>query len=497
MPLDPQAPPRPATTTEPIPWAEVAALVVGSPTVIGIAAEDGTTLPAGWRTDPEGTEGPVVLVAPRDEAAVRAASDLAGGHRLLVVLPNLARPAFVRALLLGAGDDHFAPEVRSALARATVDRVAQTCGRRLLADPGPVTGEPTGRPLDDLLISIARNAGGHDRAWVVRAYDVWAPAEADEDNRPPSRFLSVLVRTQGRRPDALADVLLCLAAQSDDDFELLLLAHDVLPTDRVALDQALAALPAGLRARTKLVEVTGGGRARPLAVGVAEARGEYIAVLDDDDLVLGDWVAAFHAAATSASGSIVRSLTMEQDVELVTGNPGFRSVSWPTPRWEREFSLLSHVVDNHSPIHSYALPRAVFHELGLAFDETLPVLEDWDLLVRAASLVGVRDTGQVTAIYRRWPTTHSSFASVDDVAWRDVAWRVVRGWDRTPLLLPAQSATRLREEGIYVLVHRPLAERVRNRVDRWRDRWSPWLMTTPVGRPLRSTYRRLRRRLDP
>src|SRR6516165_4845723 len=40
-------------------------------------------------------------------------------------------------------------------------------------------------------------------------------------------LLSVLMRTQHRRPATLEEALLSLAAQSCDDFELLLLAHDV------------------------------------------------------------------------------------------------------------------------------------------------------------------------------------------------------------------------------------------------------------------------------
>jgi hypothetical protein len=267
------------------------------------------------------------------------------------------------------------------------------------------------------------------------------------------------------------------------------------PEGRQSLDGLVRGLTTSLRSRVEVVPVVGGGRARPLTVGTLRARGEYVALLDDDDLVLSHWVDAFRDTAIRHPGSIARSVILEQDVDLSPVSPGFTAASWPRPRWDDSWSFLAHVVDNHSPVHSYALPRTVFTELGLRYDESLSVLEDWDLLVRAASLVGVEDTGEVTGLYRRWPSTRSSFAQLAEKDWPETAWQVVAGWDRSPLLLPAGSATPLRQDGIYVLRHQPLRARAARRVGRTRDRWSGRLMRTPAGRPLRWAYRRVRRRL--
>jgi Glycosyltransferase like family 2 len=478
---------------EPLPWDEIRAQVPGRAHLlgVGVGVDGGSGLPTGWSAGEQGVSGagPVVLVAPVDDDAMREAHEQAGDHRLVVVLANLARPALIRALLVGHGDDVLPGIARAGLTRGSVDQAAKRLGRRPVPDMTEAT-LPTGRPLDDFLAEVVARAGGHDRAWTVRAYDA---AELDEDDaeRP---FLSVLVRTQGRRGAELADVLICLAAQSCDDFEVLLLPHDAAQADREVLDDMVSALATALQQRVRVLPVDGGGRSRPLTIGIARARGRYIAVLDDDDLVLGHWVAAFRDAALRAPGMILRSVTVEQTMELEAIAPGFRAVSWPTPRWDAEFSLLSHLVDNHSPVHGCAYPREVFHELGLGFDEALPVLEDWDLLVRAASLVGVHDTGEVTAIYRRWPAARNSFAHLAEDSWPETAWRVVTGWDRSPLLLPTGSATRLRTEGIYLLEHRPIRERVVRRIDRWRDIWSARLMRTEMGRPVRWLYRRIRPR---
>lgn len=490
--------------TADVPWAEVAAFVAGPATVVAVQPEQVEHLPTGWNlvrasedTQPSNHDDVVLpdLHAAQDPAAaLLQAHRLAQGRRLVVVAPNVARPSLVRQLLVGVADDQLpSAEPGGWFTAERLDRLLRALGRQPL--PGVAEPlQPTGRPLDDLLAHVAAGAGVHDRPMLVRAYDVaavTAPA--------PAPFLTVLTRTQGRRPDALADVLLCLAAQSCADFELLLLAHDLGDEERTLVNEAVASLPRTLRERVQLVEVTGGGRSRPLNVGTGLARGRYIAILDDDDLVMAHWVESFRTCSATAPGRIVRSSTVEQDVEQVTSGERrlSRASGWPRGRWDDEFSLLSHLVDNHSPVHGYAYPREVFSELGLAFDESLPVLEDWDLLVRASSLVGVADTHEVTGIYRRLPPTASSFAEVAEVDWPATAWRIVAGWDMSPLLLPAGSARRLRTEGIYVLEHRPLRIRLNRRLRAERHRWSMRLMRTPLGPVARRAYRRLRPRPEP
>jgi hypothetical protein len=478
-----------------LPWAEIAAAVDGAAVVLGCSDDQVGELPVGWtsaeRLDASADgAGSVVAIDPVDAPSLARAATAAGERPLVVVVPNVGRPTYLRALMVGRGEGLLPG--RSRHSRHGLDSLLARQGRLPRAEP---RGEPvvSGRPLDDLVAGVVVGAGGHDRPWLVRRYDVAATSEVAE----PRVFLTVLVRTQGRRPEALADVLLCLGAQSCQDVEVLVLAHDVDPTARRRLDAQVAALPTAQRARIEVVTVTGGGRSRPLNVGAARSRGQYVAVLDDDDLVLGHWAGTFRAGAEVAPGSIQRAVAVEQDVEHVRDRVGHRASSWPRARWDTRFSLLSHIVDNHSPIHSYAYPREVFHELGLRFDESLPVLEDWDLLVRAASLVGVHDTVQVTAVYRRWPAAISSFADVAETDWPQTAWQVVAGWDRVPLLLPAGSVARLRREGIETLRRRPLRERLELRLRRARDRWSARLMRTPVGPALRWAYRRVVRPAEP
>ena len=66
------------------------------------------------------------------------------------------------------------------------------------------------------------DAGLAERLAGLRDY-----LESDDGIARP--FLTVLVRTQGKRIEPLRDALLCLAAQSDQDFEVIVLDHDSEP----------------------------------------------------------------------------------------------------------------------------------------------------------------------------------------------------------------------------------------------------------------------------
>jgi glycosyltransferase involved in cell wall biosynthesis len=421
----------------------------------------------------------------------------AGDRRVVVVVPNIARPQLVRRLLLGLGDAELpAPAVGGWFTRQRLDR--------LFADEGhlPVTAEnevtppvASGAPLEDLLAAVAARAGASDEPWLVRAYEPSDRSSAASSELAP--FVSVLMRTQGRRPGAFKDALLCMAAQTCSDFEILVMAHDVQAGDLAVIESILADQSESLRARLRLIPVTGGGRTAPLNAGVELARGSYIAFLDDDDLVMAHWVEVFRDGAQECQGRlIVRTLATEQSVETLPGGE-FRSTSWPSTRWDAKMDLLRHVVDNHSPLNSYAYPRTVFTEYGYRFDPELPVLEDWDLFVRVSSLFGVKDQPEVTSIYRRWPHHENSYNELPQADWPEMGWKVVAGWDRLPFLLPAGSVTKLRQDAMVALHSVPLKARVVGRAQRTADAWAPRLARTPVYRPLRFAFRKVRRLAPP
>ncbi|HVE63555.1 MAG TPA: glycosyltransferase [Mycobacteriales bacterium] len=258
-------------------------------------------------------------------------------------------------------------------------------------------------------------------------------------------FLSVLTRTQGRRPETLRELMLCLAAQTCEDFEVLILAHD-LPADRSgAVDAAIAEQPERLRSRVRRVDVTGGGRSRPLNIGLVEARGRYVVAVDDDDLVLAHWVAEFRQLAQSQPGRVLRAVVAEQDVAETPGvAPGHAAVSATRTPYPDHFDLLAHLVSNLTPNLGLAFPRECFTELGIRYDEALHVFEDWDVLLECAALCGVASTPEVTAVYRRWVDAGSSLLEAGEESWRAAERDVAARIDSRELLLPPGAFSALR-----------------------------------------------------
>jgi glycosyltransferase involved in cell wall biosynthesis len=272
-----------------------------------------------------------------------------------------------------------------------------------------------------------------------------SPPDDEAVDRP---FLTIVVRTQGRRPETVRDTLLCLLAQTAQDFEIVVTVHDAAAAQVADVRHAVGDVPSAARDRMRVLEVEGGGRARPLNEAFAVANGRYVAFLDDDDLVLGHWVESFSTLADCSPGSVLRAVCVEQAVvgEAWDGDrPGVRAVGPVVHRYPAQFDLVEHLAHNRSPFMAYAFPRAVFHQLGLRFDETLDICEDWDFELQAALLVGVASTDAVTCIYRRWTGGESSYTRHTVEEWRRTEGAIIARLDARPHLFPSGTITRLRE----------------------------------------------------
>ncbi len=260
-------------------------------------------------------------------------------------------------------------------------------------------------------------------------------------------FLSVIMRTQGTRVESLKDALLCLAAQTDQDFELILVIHNAEPSAAAEVHAALEIQPERLASKLRTVDASGGLRGVPLNIGLGVARGQYVVFYDDDDLLSADWVETFHRAARAAPGAAVRAIAATQQVTREPwpeGQDGFRTMSWPRAEYAERFDLLNHLRINHTPFMSIAFPAVLFSRFGFAFDETLLVCEDWDIVVKAGSLVGVTDAWALTSIYRRWTRATSSYTLHSSDEWRDSEQRVIDGFAAARLVVPPGTSDTIR-----------------------------------------------------
>ncbi len=302
------------------------------------------------------------------------------------------------------------------------------------------------------LLQQVRESAGYGAAvnQFVRAYlpGTPRPSSLHHDRSSDDAWpLTVLVRTQGLRPHTLRDTLLCLLAQTVQDFEVIVLAHDVTVTQQIEVEQAVVELPASLRERTRVLAVDGGGRARPLNRGVEAARGAYIAVLDDDDTVFAHWVETFMSLARKSPGRLCRTVAVSQRIgstDWSDGRPGFHTEGPIEQEFPSEFDLFAHLALNRTPFMCWAIPRALFSELGLRFDDTLSVCEDWDIVMRGSFICGVASSEETVANYRRWQDGVASHLAHDRADWESDAERIVGRLNQQPTVLAPGAARRLR-----------------------------------------------------
>jgi SAM-dependent methyltransferase len=264
----------------------------------------------------------------------------------------------------------------------------------------------------------------------------WSPA-ASTDADP---LFTVVMRTQGKRMAALKEVLLCLRGQTIDDFEVRLMVHNATDADAAAVEALVGALPADFAGRTHVARVTDGGRARPLNKGLEAARGSYVVCLDDDDLVFAHWLETFQGLARDHPGRLLRTVIVSQQVtaQLSAGGVASHQATGPVvPDYPEDFDIVRHLDLNTTPLMGWAFPISAYRHLGLRFDETLAVCEDWDYALRTLLLCGVAASPETTGIYRRWVGVETSGTLHGVKEWQDARRAIRERLDHDPALLPA------------------------------------------------------------
>lgn len=308
----------------------------------------------------------------------------------------------------------------------------------------------SGTPINALLRGLRAQVDTADTVnQFVRVYLPSAPVRttvATNDEDGP--FLTVVTRTQGERIASLRETLLCLSAQTDQDFEVLVMGHRLNLEQQIEVERVIADQHAEMRAKTRLVKVERGQRAAPLNAAFEAATGRYVAMLDDDDLVFGHWVETFRGIHKRNPGKVLRSTAVSQKwdkVKFGQATLATRCKSGYASEYPARFDLFDHLVENRSPLHSLAFPRTLYRDLGFRFDESLTTAEDWDFIVRTAPIAGVGESSEVTCVYRRWENISSSFTAHDQHEWATNYQYTLRKLDAAPVLLPAGYTRRVRE----------------------------------------------------
>ena len=200
--------------------------------------------------------------------------------------------------------------------------------------------------------------------------------------------ISVIVRTKDR-PELLLQALGSLARSTYRRLEVVLVNDGGAPPE----------LPGDFPFDVVRVDHERNlGRAGAGNSGIAAASGEYVAFLDDDDLVEPEHYEVL-ACLVSAAGVRVAYTEAAVGVYELDGAEGWKLAERRLP-YSREHDPDRLLVDNFIPFHTLLVERSLLHEVG-ELDPSLPFFEDWDLLIRLAALTPFHHLRRVTCEYRQ------------------------------------------------------------------------------------------------
>lgn len=267
----------------------------------------------------------------------------------------------------------------------------------------------------------------------------YRPEEKKTTNTEVTRpFLSVITRTQGKRIEELSEALLSLCGQECQDFEVLIMGHNLDDAQREKIMTVINDMPDYMEDKIRYIPVSGGNRSTPLNRGFEMSRGKYAVVFDDDDIVFDNWVSSFKEAAEKRPGCVVHAYVIAQDwctVSRKEGDDILRACGAPQSQFCQDFNLLKELNGNLCPILGLAFPLFPFRNWGMRFDETLDTTEDWDFLMRISNLCGVVDVKEPTSMYRLWKNAENSHSIHSIKEWQDNRKKIQKGICERPLIL--------------------------------------------------------------
>lgn len=200
-----------------------------------------------------------------------------------------------------------------------------------------------------------------------------------------------VVMTTYKRPLLLQGAMSSVLEQSCQDFEILLV-NDGGPLVETCLDWF------GRDARITYIRQPNRGPAAARNAALKLARGRYIVYLDDDDLMRVNHLETLRDQLLVTPDAVVYT-TAEYVEEAVDG--GLRAERRRfNPYVHDDYDKLRLQVCNYIPINTFCHPRSLLDRVGL-FDESLPALEDWDLLVRLSRVADFVHVQRVTVEVRQ------------------------------------------------------------------------------------------------
>ncbi|HTS86361.1 MAG TPA: glycosyltransferase [Usitatibacter sp.] len=197
---------------------------------------------------------------------------------------------------------------------------------------------------------------------------------AREERQPERPLVSILIRTVDRGA-WLREALSSCANQTYPNLEVVVI-EDGPESSRAIVDEFAGRLAIRYRATG-----TKGGRAKAGNIALAEARGEWLNFLDDDDLFFADHVEVLVDAVQKARVAGAYALAWETQTEFLDKQHARYEEVFHVTRHYQRFDRLTLWHHNYLPIQAVMFHRRLYEAYG-GFDEDMDQLEDWNLWTR-------------------------------------------------------------------------------------------------------------------
>jgi hypothetical protein len=209
---------------------------------------------------------------------------------------------------------------------------------------------------------------------------------------------AICIRTQGIRIASLTEVLMCISCQEVPPDEIFICAHKCNDDSFSELTELVLWCRAVLRINPQLMRVDWGQRGSPINASIIASKSSLIAIVDDDDIILPNYVRLVSESHTQNPSSIIRMKTYGRYQKMLSRNQRF-SVSAVFPIYSQQFQFSQTMLQNQTPLIGFAFPVGFLKTNSIFFSEELAVLEDWDFILRCASILPVVEIEQYGCIY--------------------------------------------------------------------------------------------------
>lgn len=203
--------------------------------------------------------------------------------------------------------------------------------------------------------------------------------------------ISIIIRTCGR-PNVLKRALESVRSQSYPAIEVVVVEDGANVSEQMIYEE-FADLHINYTA-------TGTKKGRCVAGNIAltMAKGAYINFLDDDDILLPQHIKRLYQALADSGKEAAYGLAEEHQIRITNEKQYAFQVKRKLLRYHQPFNRLLLCYMNYIPIQSILFSRKLYESYG-GFDESLEVLEDWDLWLRYAFREDFVFVPQITSIY--------------------------------------------------------------------------------------------------